>query len=68
MTELSDKAMSDIDKYNKLRDEELIIKNKKTRNKFERKLDEYNHTMEFIRTIVPVAILVLQVIILVRLT
>ena len=68
MTELSDKAMSDIDKYNKLRDEELIIKNKKTRNKFERKLDEYNHTMEFIRTIVPVAILVLQIIILVRLT
>lgn len=68
MTELSDKAMSDIDKYNKLRDEELIIKNKKTRNKFERKLDEYNHTMEFIRTIVPIAILVLQVIILVRLT
>jgi len=68
MTELSDKAMSDIDKYNKLRDEELIIKNKKTRNKFERKLDEYNHTMEFIRTIIPIAILVLQVIILVRLT
>lgn len=68
MTELSDKAMSDIDKYNKLRDEELIIKNKKTRNKFERKLDEYNHTMEFIRTIVPVAILVLQIVILVRLT
>lgn len=68
MTELSDKAMSDIDKYNKLRDEELIIKNKKTRNKFERKLDEYNHTMEFIRTIVPIAILVLQVVILVRLT
>lgn len=68
MTELSDKAMSDIDKYNKLRDEELIIKNKQTRNKFERKLDEYNHTMEFIRTIVPVAILVLQIVILVRLT
>jgi|SaaInlV_125m_DNA_1040241.scaffolds.fasta_scaffold00288_12 hypothetical protein len=68
MTELSDKAMSDIDKYNKLREEELIIKNKQTRNKFERKLDEYNHTMEFIRTIVPVAILVLQVVILVRLT
>ena len=68
MTELSDKAMSDIDKYNKLRDEELIIKNKQTRNKFERKLDEYNHTMEFIRTLVPIAILVLQVVILVRLT
>jgi heme/copper-type cytochrome/quinol oxidase subunit 2 len=40
----------------------------KKRNKFERKLDEYNHTMEFIRTIIPIAILVLQVIILVRLT
>ena len=27
------------------------------RNKLERKLDEYNHTMELIRTIIPVAIL-----------
>lgn len=36
------------------------------RNKLERKLDEYNHTMELIRTIVPIAVLVLQVIILVR--
>ena len=41
---------------------------KKIRNKLERKLDEYNHTMEFIRTLVPIAILVLQVVILVRLT
>ena len=40
---------------------------KKKRNKFERKLDEYNHTMELIRTIVPVAVLVLQVVILVKL-
>ena len=40
------------------------MKNK--RNKLERKLDEYNHTMELIRTIVPLVILVLQVIILVR--
>ena len=36
----------------------------KKRNKFERKLDEYNHTMELIRTVVPFAVLVLQLIIL----
>ena len=36
------------------------------RNKLERKVDEYNHTMELIRTIVPIAVLVLQVIILLR--
>jgi hypothetical protein len=35
---------------------------KKKRNKLERKLDEYNHTMELIRTI-----LCLQVVILVKL-
>jgi len=40
---------------------------KKTRNKLERKLDEYNHTMELVRTIVPIAVLVLQVIILMKL-
>ena len=40
---------------------------KKKRNKFERKLDEYNHTMELIRTLVPIAILFLQVVILVKL-
>jgi|TARA_R100001591_G_scaffold106480_1_gene114885 hypothetical protein len=38
----------------------------KKRNKLERKLDEYNHTMELIRTILPVVIIVLQVIILVK--
>jgi hypothetical protein len=37
------------------------------RNKLERKLDEYNHTMELVRTILPVAILILQIIILVKL-
>ena len=36
------------------------------RNKLERKLDEYNHTMELIRTIVPIAVLVLQAIILIK--
>ena len=36
------------------------------RNKLERKLDEYNHTMELIRTILPMIIIVLQVIILIK--
>jgi hypothetical protein len=39
---------------------------KKKRNKLERKLDEYNHTMELIRTILPIVIIVLQIIILVK--
>ena len=46
---------------------ESNMKLKKERNKFERKLDEYNHTMEFIRTIVPIAVLVLQIVILMKL-
>jgi len=40
---------------------------KKRRNRLERKLDEYNHTMELIRTIIPIGVLVLQIIILVKL-
>ena len=39
---------------------------KKKRNKFERKLDEYNHTMELIRTIIPIIVLGLQLIILIK--
>ena len=39
---------------------------KKKRNHLERKLDEYNHTMELVRTILPVVIIVLQIIILVK--
>jgi len=39
----------------------------KKRNKLERKLDEYNHTMELIRTIVPIVVLALQIFILVKL-
>jgi len=39
---------------------------KKKRNKFERKLDEYNHTMELVRTIIPIGVLVLQIIILIK--
>ena len=38
----------------------------KKRKRLERKLDEYNHTMELIRTILPVVIIVLQIIILVK--
>ena len=37
------------------------------RNKLERKLDEYNHTMELVRTIVPIMVLVLQIVILTKL-
>ena len=43
-----------------------ILEEKSERNRFERKLDEYNHTMELVRTILPVVIIVLQVIILVK--
>lgn len=39
----------------------------KYRNRLERKLDQYNHTMELIRTIIPCIVLVLQVIILLKL-
>jgi heme/copper-type cytochrome/quinol oxidase subunit 2 len=39
---------------------------KNNRSKLERKLDEVNHTMELIITIVPVIILVVQLIILTK--
>ena len=39
---------------------------KKDSSKLERKLDEINHTMELIRTVVPVIILVVQIIILTK--
>ena len=39
---------------------------KKKRNKLERKFDEYNHTMELIRTIIPIVVLGLQLIILIK--
>ncbi len=39
---------------------------KKKRNRLERKLDEYNHTMELVRTVLPVVIIALQIIILVK--
>ena len=45
---------------------ELNMAKKYKRNKLERKLDEYNHTMELIRTLVPIAVLILQAIILMK--
>ena len=39
---------------------------KNNRSKLERKLDEVNLTMELIRTVVPVIILVVQIIILTK--
>ena len=39
---------------------------KNNRSKLERKLDEVNHTMELIRTVVPVIILLVQLIILTK--
>jgi heme/copper-type cytochrome/quinol oxidase subunit 2 len=40
---------------------------KGNRSKLERKLDEVNHTMELIRTVIPIIILVVQIIILIKL-
>jgi hypothetical protein len=42
------------------------LKDNNNRSKLERKLDEYNHTMELIRTILPVVLLIMQTIILIK--
>ena len=42
------------------------MKSTTKRNKLERKLDEYNHTMELIRPIVPIVVVILQTIILIK--
>ena len=44
-----------------------LIEEKSERNRFEKKLDEYNHTMEFIRTLVPIAVLILLISLFVKL-
>jgi archaellum component FlaD/FlaE len=46
---------------------ERDIMKKRKRNQFEKKLDEYNHTMELIRTVIPFFILVIQIVILIKL-
>jgi heme/copper-type cytochrome/quinol oxidase subunit 2 len=40
---------------------------KGNRSKLEKKLDEVNHTMELIRTVIPLIILIVQIIILIKL-
>ena len=40
---------------------------KGNRSKLEKKLDEVNHTMELVRTIIPVIILIVQIFILIKL-
>jgi len=42
------------------------MKRTSKRNKLERKLDEYNHTMELVRTIIPIVVVVMQAIILIK--
>ena len=42
------------------------MKKKYQRNWLERKLDEYNHTMELVRTILPFIILILQIYIIMK--
>lgn len=38
------------------------------RNKFERWLDKHNHTMELIRTLIAIAVLILQIYILMKIS
>ena len=47
---------------------EVLTPYPKKRNRFERRLDRYNHIMEFVRTILAFTTLGLQLIILYRLT
>ena len=39
---------------------------KRNRSKLERKLDEVNHIMELIRTVIPIVVVILQTIILIK--
>ena len=45
----------------------VIYNMSKKRNNIERWLDQHNHTMEFIRTLVAITVLLLQAVILIRL-
>ena len=45
----------------------VIYNMSKKRNRIERWLDRHNHTMEFIRTLVVITVLLLQIVILIRL-
>ena len=47
---------------------EVLTPYPKKRNGFERRLNRYNHIMEFVRTFIQLLVLILQLIILYRLT
>ena len=47
---------------------EVLTPYPKKRNGFERRLNRYNHIMEFVRTFIQLLVLVLQLIILYRLS
>ena len=47
---------------------EVLTPYPKKRNGFERRLNHYNHIMEFVRTFIQLLVLILQLIILYRLT
>ena len=46
---------------------EKKISKKNNRSKLEIKLDEVNHIMELVRTVIPIVILVIQIVILIKL-
>ena len=54
----------DLLRYIEMMDAKGLLPNEKT--KLELKLDNCNHTMELIRTVVPILVLIVQVIILVK--
>lgn len=43
-----------------------LLEDNRHRNKLEAKLDEYNHIMELVRTVLPIIMIILQVIILIK--
>ncbi len=45
----------------------LMVRRTNKIQQLERKLDRYNHIMELVRTIVPVAVLIIQILILYKL-
>ena len=54
----------DLQRYIEMMDAKGLLPNEKT--KLELKLDNCGHTMELIRTVIPILVLIVQVIILVK--
>ena len=46
--------------------EQIMAKSKKEKNNFETELSKYKHSLELVRTVVPILVLILQVFILGR--